>query len=414
MQKLVILSLFVLGFINTTLAQNFTISSELRPRAEIREGYKSLLSDDDHFAAQVSQRTRLNFGYQKEILSMYISVQDIRLWGDVAWKKDVAGTFINEAWANLKLGETASVKFGHQELKYDNQRLIAVANWNQISARHDAAKFQFHKNGWNIDFVAAYNQSDNLLSGTFYDIDKFYKTLNILWISKKIGNFDISTLHIADGYQDEVSSKTLYVRYTPGVAANFKNNNFSISGRTFYQTGLIKKDTDISAYYFNIEAGQKFTNKFSLIAGLDYLSGDDTDNDTYNSFDVLYGKRHGMNGYIDYFNTPSTTKDGGLINPYLKFKTKLSEKSELGLDYHYFSLQQNTINTGEEVDKYLGSEIDITWKFNYSKDIGLMAGYSVMFASETTEIIKSGDKNNLGNFVYFMITIKPTLFRSNE
>ena len=59
------------------------IDTELRPRFEYRHGYKTLFPDNTDPAAFVSQRTRLNAGFKNEKLNFYLSLQDVRVWGDV-------------------------------------------------------------------------------------------------------------------------------------------------------------------------------------------------------------------------------------------------------------------------------------------------------------------------------------------
>ncbi|MFV0539613.1 MAG: hypothetical protein ACK5MZ_00040 [Aestuariibaculum sp.] len=71
----------IIGF--TGFAQ-LTIDAELRPRFEYRHGYKSLFPDNAEPAAFVSQRTRLNTGFIKDKYSFYLSLQDVRVWGDAA------------------------------------------------------------------------------------------------------------------------------------------------------------------------------------------------------------------------------------------------------------------------------------------------------------------------------------------
>lgn len=406
-----LLSIIIIGISNTLIAQSFKLSAEIRPRTELRDGYKTLFDEDDHFAFQTSQRTKLNFDYNKDQLSLYISIQDVRLWGEIPWKNKTATTFLNEAWAKIDFSESFSAKFGRQPLIYDNQRLFTVSNWSQITAKHDALKFQYRDNGWEVDLVTAYNQSDNHIIGTLYSVDKFYKSLNVIWISKKVGDFKFSTLHIFDSSQDQLEANNSYTRHTSGISMNYYGSKFKLYSGFYYQAGSVKANEHISAYYYNIEAIIKLNKVHSLVAGIDVISGNKEENDNNNSFDILYGKRHGMNGYMDYFNTPKTTKGAGLVDHYLKFKTKLSSKSDLSVDYHYLRIAEAQISTGAILNKVLGSEFDITYKYKYSKDINLQLGYSMMFASESAKIIKGGTKA-FGQFAYLMLTIKPELFSS--
>jgi hypothetical protein len=409
-----ILSVLFLAILSTAaFAQSFTVSAEIRTRAEYRDGYKKLLNEGDNHAKQISQRTRLNFAYQHNKLETYISFQDVRFWGEIPGLSKTSSLFLNEAWAKMKLGSGFAVKFGRQSLIYDNQRLMSNnAGWNQVSRKHEALKFTYRKDGWELDFATAYNQTDNLLSGTYYDQMNAYKTLNVFWISKKAGDFKLSTLHIFDGFQDENDSNNTFTRYTPGLSITYAKNDWKLYSSFYYQTGSITDNKDIAAYFYSIEASKKLNKNISLVAGFETMSGNKTDDSNNNAFDILYGKRHGANGFIDYYHTPGSTKGAGLINSYLKFKSKLGKKSNISIDYHCFRLQQNTISTGQTFDnKRLGSEIDFTYKYKYNKDVMMQLGYSMMFASETAKVVKGGNEK-FGQFAYFMITIKPTLFSS--
>ena len=62
--------------------------------------------------------------------------------------------------------------------------------------------------------------------------------------------------------------------------------------------------------------------------------------------------------------------------------------------------------------KELGHEVDLTYKRKISDDVALEVGYAMIFASETTEMIKSGDKSLYNNWAYVMLTISPRFFKS--
>src|SRR5690606_1523731 len=65
-------------------SQNLELSAEIRPRYEFRNGYKSLIDDGQEPASFVSQRSRLNIGFEQDKLQLILRVQDVRVWGDVA------------------------------------------------------------------------------------------------------------------------------------------------------------------------------------------------------------------------------------------------------------------------------------------------------------------------------------------
>ena len=62
------------------------------------------------------------------------------------------------------------------------------------------------------------------------------------------------------------------------------------------------------------------------------------------------------------------------------------------------------------MDNYLGTEIDFTIGYKLAKDIVLNAGYSKMYATNTMEILKGGDKNENNSWTWVMFTFKPHLF----
>src|SRR5690625_5777295 len=77
------LTCFTIFFFGYIAIAQVTVDAELRPRFEYRHGYKTLFPDDVDPAIFVSQRTRLNGFYNDESLTFYLSLQDVRVWGDV-------------------------------------------------------------------------------------------------------------------------------------------------------------------------------------------------------------------------------------------------------------------------------------------------------------------------------------------
>ena len=109
--------------INTNAQDAFKIAAQYRVRPEMRHGYKTLSADTSGAAFFITQRARLTFDYKKENLKTYISIQDVRTWGDEEQLKDVPGLSVNELWIELFFKNNFSLKMGRQELVYDDQRL---------------------------------------------------------------------------------------------------------------------------------------------------------------------------------------------------------------------------------------------------------------------------------------------------
>jgi hypothetical protein len=170
--------LSVLFFLCTILAQSnaqLSISAQIRPRAESRNGLGTLKLKDAPSAGFISQRSRLGFNFKMDKVAFGMSIQDIRVWGQDAStisNADGAKLGVHEAWAEVNLLDTIglTLKMGRQELLYDDSRLVGNLDWLQQGRRHDAAVFKVNKNGWQVDFGLAFNQNTDAFgtTGTFY------------------------------------------------------------------------------------------------------------------------------------------------------------------------------------------------------------------------------------------------------
>ena len=78
---------------------------------------------------------------------------------------------------------------------------------------------------------------------------------------------------------------------------------------------------------------------------------------------------------------------------------------------HYFAAAAD-LNPGlqAEYSRYLGTEIDLVATYEVAPDIRLSAGYSQMFASESLEFLKGGNRDRTQNFGWLMVSVKPKLF----
>ena len=82
----------------------FTMSMQIRPRAEYRNGALFPRNEGDEAASFINNRARLSMEYKRSDLSMKISAQHVGVWGQDP-QIDTNGRFImNEAWAKLNFG----------------------------------------------------------------------------------------------------------------------------------------------------------------------------------------------------------------------------------------------------------------------------------------------------------------------
>ncbi|MCH4554106.1 alginate export family protein [Aestuariibaculum lutulentum] len=404
------------GVVMTCYAQEFEISAELRPRYEYRHGYKTLIPNDAEAANFISQRTRLNLKFTSEKIQAFAALQNIRVWGDIATlsASDKNGTAVHEAWAKLYLTSNFFLKLGRQEIVYDDQRIFGNVDWAQQARSHDAliASFKGTNNG-HLDFGFALSSEEESLFKTNYEVNN-YKNFQYLWYHNQLKNTSISLLFLNQGlnYTDNLEQKISY-NQTIGARLTYNKDSFGTDASAYLQTGKIAS-SHLSAYNIAANVYYDFTNHFNLAIGFEYLSGTNNNSNAskISSFNPWYGTNHKFNGLMDYFYVGNHINSVGLtdINACLFFhKNKFSGK----LMPHIFSAAAKVFDdSGNEMNQSLGTELDLVFTYNWIKNVNFQFGYSQLFATNTMSILKGGNNNATNNWAWFMITIKPTLFKN--
>ncbi|MEZ4792472.1 MAG: alginate export family protein [Gelidibacter sp.] len=414
MKKLTLLACF--GMLSQMFfAQEFEIDLELKPRFEYRHGYKTLIPDDVDAAAFVSQRSRLNFKYGSKTLMAYLSLQNVRVWGDVATlsASDENGTAIHEAWASVLLDSKFSLKMGRQEIVYDDSRMFGNVDWAQTGRSHDAFIATFKPNGKNrLDVGFALNEEDETLFQVDYHVAN-YKNFQYVWYHTDFENFSLSLMALNAGFTFENDNGEQDVNYnqTFGTHIMYAKNKLKADASAYVQTGKVAK-TDLSALNLSGNVHYNMTPNFNAGIGAEYLSGTDMNNmdSKINSFNPLFGTNHKFNGWMDYFYVGNHINSVGLLDLNLPLKYQ-KKKLSVQMMPHVFSSAATVVSaTGTEMGNYLGTEVDFSLGYNIADNIGLQVGYSHMFASHTMEVLKAGNKDNTNNWAWAMFVFKPKLF----
>jgi len=415
----------------STLQAQFTLTGEIRPRVEFRNGFKTISRTSDDPAAFIEQRSRLYFAYQKDKVKFNLTLQDVRIWGNVSqiFKEDPALSNVYEAWGAYYFSDAFSIKVGRQALNYDNARFLGNLAWAQQARSHDALLLKYeNKAGFKAHLGGAFNQNvpfePGQLSGTFYSGVNNYKTMQFLWLHKDFGKAaKLSALVFNDGRQTitnagtpEADSSVSY-RQTYGLLGNAKLGNVKLEGEFYYQGGQNAAGVDVDAFLGSFSATYK-TGLTPLTMGFDYVSGTNQNADGSmsgkdNSFNPLYGTNHKFYGLMDYFYVGNGFSNVGLVDIFFKTKFKLSKKAALIAHYHHFE-SEATI-PGQD-SRTLGDEIDLVLNVNMAKGANLKIGYSQMFATDAMGVIKgrTTNTNDFNNWAWVMLTIKPTLFTTKK
>ena len=441
MRKQILLNITIIGILlfvtKAELFAQFTLTGELRPRTEFRNGFKKLREKSADPAFFIEQRSRLYVDFKKDKIWLNIALQDIRMWGstDQIYKSDPTLQNVYEAWARYAFNEKYAFKIGRQAMDYNNARFMGNLDWAQQGRSHDALLFTKvdAERNCQLHLAFAYNQQIDFepgkLSGNDYLGVKNYKTMIFGWWNRKFENGGMSVLFHNDGRQVQRDTTMAY-RQTYGVLGNYKIGNVKLDGEFYYQggrnggvtvsDGFDIKNAKISGLLFTIH-GTLDTDITPLTIGFEYLSGTVRGEENDKSFNPLYGTNHKFYGFMDYFyvgnyhGQAGGGRTSGLIDIHLKTKFKLGQKSNLGANLHYFAspvkVYQGIGTSGDTYGSTLGTEIDLVYTLVLTKDVKFNLGYSHMFATETMEAVKGGgDKSALQNWAWAMIAFKPQLF----
>ncbi len=409
----------ILLFAITATAQNDTlqISAELRPRGIVDNGYKIPKTKSDVTPIYSTQRTRLNVLFCNDKFESYIALQDVRLWGDDNNYKgngvfgNTESLSLHQAWVKLKLIETLSIKIGRQLFSYDDQRIISGRNWNDYQVTYDAILAEYKTGKHRFHLGLSYNVDNK--TDLLFPNEKF-KTFDFIHYQYQLDNFILSGIAVATGNTLTDITERVFYRGTYGINANYKTNISHVRLSAYYQHNLNDINGTTSAFCISAYTEHKLVEKLSLGLGYDFLSGNDETltSTTNNRFDILYGRRHGWYGYMDYF---STTPQQGLQDCIARLTYKPKKDVNLELHYHYFMLAADKFdsdNPSKKLNRQLGNELDfkLKWKFNQMAE--LECGYSIYGTTNTLEQIKNINSEDLKipQFCYVMLTIKPSLW----
>lgn len=137
MRKQILLNIAIIELLlfvtKTELFAQFTITGELRSRAEFRNRFKKLRDKGTDPAFFIEQRSRLYVDFKKDKNWLNIALQDVRMWGsmDQVYKTDPTLQNVYEAWARYAFNERYAFKIGRQAMDYDNARFFGNLDWAQ-------------------------------------------------------------------------------------------------------------------------------------------------------------------------------------------------------------------------------------------------------------------------------------------
>lgn len=417
---------FVMFLASASAYSQLVFNAQVRPRAEFRNGYGTLSDSTTTPGFAISQRTRFDLSYNRDKVQIVMSLQDVRVWGDVKQLNSVDknGSTIHQAWGQYQISDEFAVRAGRQELIYDNHRMFGNVGWAQQARSHDLAMVKYTKNKLKVDLGLAFNQDAISNFGTDYTTGGNYKTMQYVWAHNDWENLGASFLALNTGLQyiDIVNADNNEVRYnqTFGTYLNYTVKDIKLFGTFYYQMGKDEANRDLGGFLAGIDAKWNPKSKkifagvgFEMQSGNDYNWKSTADSTTNKAFFPLYGTNHKFNGYMDYFYVGNHKNNVGLtdLNATLGYKIN---KSKVVATFHYFMSSGAMITPTETLSSGLGSEIDLVYILPLGKDANLKVGYSQMFATESMAVLKGNTNdgaNTANNWAWVMLTFKPQLFK---
>lgn len=428
--KTLFLASFMLNFVNfSAKAQQvedekpneFSLSAQIRPRFEYRNGAYKPLAEGEVPAILVNNRSRLNFEYKNaEKLSVFVSLQNVNVWGQAPQIQTIdktGGMSIFEAYTSFPISKTISAKIGRQMIVLDDDRIFGSLDWHPAGRSHDAVNLNINANeNLKIRSFFAFNQdysarNINSPSGQYFNPQnaqpyQHLEAIHAHYVADE--NHNISFLFANLGFKDSTNGVNDENMQTFGIHYNGKKDNLKYGVSAYYQGGKNNLGVKKQAYLLAGHIGGKLSEVVSASLGVDYLSGkafDDTSaiDKTFNPFS---GTNHKFYGFMDYFYVPNPHQSG-LLNPYLSANFKTSGKSDLTAAYHYFSSAAKQFDN----HNYLGSEIDLVYTLKVQKFVSVQTGYSVYFKSKGVEQLK-GVSNARGHQDWFWcsLNVNPKIF----
>jgi hypothetical protein len=396
------------------MAQEFTAGLQIRPRGEYRNGFKTLLNEQQESTAFISQRSRLNLDYANDAFTLKFSAQNIRTWGDVPpiTAEDRNGMAMFEAYAQYNVNPNIYVRLGRQVLSYDNQRILGGLDWAQQGQSHDALLINLQPTaGHQLHVAFAMNEEGEDVFRTPYQVNT-YKNMQMARYGITGENSLFSLLFLNNGYETETNPGIWENQYlqTFGSFYRFTSERWWGDLWLYGQTGD-RNNRSVEAWNAGGNINYNLTHAWTAGLGAEYLSGTNmTETGTNNSFTPLFGTNHGFNGLMDYFYVGNHLNSVGLQDYYGRLSYRISN-AEISLMPHvFYSAATLTDVNGVEADSYLGTEIDLVGTHRIRRDLSASLGYSQMFGSSSLEILKGGDAGRTQNWAWIMISFHPELF----
>ena len=438
MKKVILSALFLAALPSVVQAQEeetpentFTLSAQLRPRFEYRNGAYVPLQEGEKPAILVNNRTRINFDYRHgDQLQLFLSFQNVNIWGQapqVQLNDRTGGLSIFEAYAALPIYKDINAKIGRQMIVLDEDRIFGSLDWHPAGRAHDAININWKNDKLSLRSFFAFNQNyfdgnakDKLNGNVNNPKGQFfapggqpYQHLEAVHAHYNITPTQGVSVLVANlGQRNDLVDDNDYNMQTIGFHYRGKSDALRYGAEGYLQTGKNAAGKDKEAFLLAALVGYQFTPAFSATLGLDYLSGNDTNSSSNKdkAFNPFSGTNHKFYGFMDHFYV-SYSPSVGLLNPYLNLNLKTSDKGSLSATGHYFRSAGKILGSEDNKTRQLVVEGDLVYTHKIQQYVSLQAGYSLFIPSDSYKSLRSlRNVRKQQDWLWCSLNINPKLF----
>ncbi len=396
-------------------AQSVEVSGQLRERSEFND--KSFI-ETQHHDVYHQLRTRLKASATvNEQVSVVAEIQDARTYGEESSLMNAGAAHFDLRQGYVEVKGLADgllgFKLGRQALVYANQRFLGAIDWHPYGQTFDAGVLRLSAGDFRLDAIGAAITRNPVMPA--YTRDVFLTGTWAAWVPEK-ARYTVQAFFLYDNPAASVLNTLISQnRMTAGIYAGGHLAGFDYELDAAVQMGDYKvtgdQTRDINANMVGVRVGYSFPDlaKLRIGAGFDRLSGQEAGNGNFTSFHTLFATNHKYYGFMDYFlNIPANTNGFGLQDIIAQVSATPIEGFSIAADLHLFSTASDpaefgTAYNGKSLSNAIGTEVDLTAKWNVAKAVGMTLGYS-MFSGAADRAVLMGTTDGT-SWAYLMTTV---------
>jgi hypothetical protein len=443
MRRLIVLALAVIVGLCLSLPasaqqqqgdKKFEVNGEVRFRGDYSDNATDLDSDgvvdDSGLVWPWRVRAGIHGSFTRNV-SAHVEFQSFGQAGDLSsGTENVSGTpsiifdpngvgggetQLYQGWVELgDIGGTSfDLRLGRQELVFGNEMLLGDLDfYNGIN--HDGARAGWQYKKWSLDVFYVENFEDALAGTTGVTVfptsngsgDSSLYGAYATFKGPKVIGFDAYGLLLNN-------NEDAFGIVVPGSSfPGFREERTTIGGRVYskydsnwswwaelalqsgeYETGGVT--TDISAQGFEGELAYQWRKariKPRVHLRYSFFTGDDDDTDESEAFNPLFQDFHGRYGKFDLFRATNLNA----LQVGVSWAGR-DDRHKFGVNLVQFTSNEETLNAGapgagvDIGEDDLGSELDLYYKYAYTKNVDIMAAIANFSPGDQFETVVASD-----------------------